>query len=270
MSNLGPVDGLPSRRDRKKSATRHALRWAALDLVAERGYAHVTVEEIAEAADVSTRTFFNYFSSKEDAVVGQDPELLLALRADVLGRPADESAFEALQAVLRRHVAHIALDAGGVAGENDAARVAPAEWARRIKAVHADPQLRAAFVTQMAMLERTLAEAVATRLGCDVESDPFPALLAAASMAACRVAVMYWSKGDLSVVSDRSRLSGTPETLATAAFAELAAGLVGTGELVAAFAELRAVRRPAGAPDSSALFRRASDRPPDTRALERQ
>lgn len=56
-------------RERKKFATKEALGRAALDLAVERGLDAVTAESIAEAAQVSTRTFHNYFSCKEDAVL---------------------------------------------------------------------------------------------------------------------------------------------------------------------------------------------------------
>jgi AcrR family transcriptional regulator len=63
MTDLG-------RRDRKKRQTRAAIEQAAVSLVAEAGLSQVTVEAIAERADVTTRTFFNYFADKEDAVLG--------------------------------------------------------------------------------------------------------------------------------------------------------------------------------------------------------
>src|SRR5436309_9326333 len=89
------------RRERKKRETRRALSSAALHLATERGPDQVTIEDIAEAADVSVRTFFNYFSSKEEAIIGVDPEGQAVFAARLLGRPADEPPFEAVRNVFR-------------------------------------------------------------------------------------------------------------------------------------------------------------------------
>jgi AcrR family transcriptional regulator len=62
-------------RERKRAATSRAIQLAALELVAERGLDRVTVEDIARRADVSPRTLFNYFSSKEEAFTGASPAL---------------------------------------------------------------------------------------------------------------------------------------------------------------------------------------------------
>src|SRR6202046_4045696 len=89
-----------SRRERKKLAPRRSLRRVAFDLVAERGFAHVTVEDIAEAADVSPRTFFNYFPSKEAALFGADTGRTEALRLRLIQQSPGETALEALGIVL--------------------------------------------------------------------------------------------------------------------------------------------------------------------------
>ena len=91
----------PGRRERKKLATRQALQDAALRLVADRGLEQVTVEDISEAADVATRTFFNYFSSKEEALLGDAPEKVVTVHRLVADRPATESPLEAVCQVLR-------------------------------------------------------------------------------------------------------------------------------------------------------------------------
>jgi len=114
------------RRDRKKLATRHALRSAALRLVAARGIHHVTVEDVAEAADVSTRTFFNYFASKEEAVIGIDPGQAEHFTQALAARPSDEAPLRALQAVLGELAGQIA------EGEDD--------WLLRMEVVRRIPQ----------------------------------------------------------------------------------------------------------------------------------
>ena len=62
-------------RERKRLATRRAIQFAVLELVAERGLDNVTVDEISRVADISPRTFFNYFTSKEEALIGESPSL---------------------------------------------------------------------------------------------------------------------------------------------------------------------------------------------------
>ncbi|WP_104082507.1 TetR/AcrR family transcriptional regulator [Cryobacterium sp. Y11] len=60
----------PGLRERKRLATRRAIQHAVLTLSRERGIEHVTVEDISRVANVSPRTFFNYFPSKDAALIG--------------------------------------------------------------------------------------------------------------------------------------------------------------------------------------------------------
>ena len=78
-------------RERKKLATRRAIAGAALRLFAERGYEETTISDIAAAADVSPRTFFSYFPSKDDVVFAEMDERLADVRARLADRPGGEA-----------------------------------------------------------------------------------------------------------------------------------------------------------------------------------
>jgi AcrR family transcriptional regulator len=97
-------------RERKKEQTRQALESAALTLFAEKGFDGTTVDEIAEACDVSQRTFFRYYSTKEDVLFADGDERLEALLAEIVGRPADEQPLRAVQAGFLSTVAEYAQD----------------------------------------------------------------------------------------------------------------------------------------------------------------
>ena len=155
--------------------------------MARRGFAHVTVEDIAEAADVATRTFFNYFPSKESAVIGADPEHVELLATKLLARPAGEPPLEALGAVLVDYATNLDEDLDDLGGEGKKA------WFQRFCIVRADPELLGAYAGHMAEIERTLAVAMAERLGTDPYHDPYPALVTATALAAARVTAMCWS-----------------------------------------------------------------------------
>jgi AcrR family transcriptional regulator len=78
---------LPGWRERKKLATRHALSSAALHLAMERGPENVTIEDITARADVSLRTFRNYFASKYEAICAITADRARHIGRRRLGRP---------------------------------------------------------------------------------------------------------------------------------------------------------------------------------------
>ena len=80
----------PNPRDRRRARTQQALRAAARRLFRDQGYANTTVEQIADAADVSPRTFFRYFAAKEDLLLPDLDELFDHIEQGVTARPKTE------------------------------------------------------------------------------------------------------------------------------------------------------------------------------------
>jgi AcrR family transcriptional regulator len=190
ITNAGsapPAEQHSSLRERKKLATRRLLRRVALDLVAERGLGNVTVEDIAEAADVSPRTFFNYFPSKEAALFGDsEPDRAGALRDRVASEAPGEPALSALRMVMGQYAETIADEFRALGGD-------PGDLLRRMKVARGDPQVRGAHAAQTAMIERAITEGLAARLGVSPDVDPYPGVLAAAAIGVVRACTAFWA-----------------------------------------------------------------------------
>jgi AcrR family transcriptional regulator len=175
---MSVVDSKVDRRTHKKLMTYRSLASAARELTLERGLEDVTIEEITDAAGVSPRTFFNYFSCKEEAIVGVEPALLREIAREVESRPANEDPFAALLAVL-------AADE-----DSELAR----RWMIRTELTTRYPQLIPRHMAAVVELERELTDAIATRIGTDPNTDPFPKLIVVWSVATLRATIEWWNE----------------------------------------------------------------------------
>jgi AcrR family transcriptional regulator len=167
-----------SLRERKKARTRDAIQRHALRLFREQGYDATTVEQIAEAAEVSPSTFFRYFPTKEDTVLADDydPMILEAFHA----QPAEVPPVRAL-----RHA--IASVASGL-GEEDRAAIHD-----RLRLSMAVPQVRGAALLNMTATMEMLADAFARRAGLD-RPDFAARTLAGALLGAWMAALFHWEE----------------------------------------------------------------------------
>lgn len=163
--------------ERRRARIRAAIQEAGLDLIARQGFESTSCEQIATAAGVSPATFFRYFPTKEDVVLRDDYDPLIA---DVVrARPARERPVTAF----RRAMATM------IAGE-------PREEDRlRARLVTTVPALRARSHEQLLSLRGHLAAAFADRTGAH-EEDLAIQVVAAACAAAVGVAVERWAGGE--------------------------------------------------------------------------
>src|SRR6185503_7238525 len=105
----------PGRRERKKQRTRDALFEAAMELFAAKGYDRTAVHEITDAVDVSERTFFRYFASKEDLVLSFIRDGAAAFAAALAARPAEEEPLTAARHALQSSILDLHSSAGSLA-----------------------------------------------------------------------------------------------------------------------------------------------------------
>ncbi|GII93986.1 TetR/AcrR family transcriptional regulator [Sinosporangium siamense] len=159
-------------REQKKQATRVALREAALRLALQHGPDNVRVDDIAEAAGVSPRTYNNYFSSREQAIVAAvTAERESRVAAALAARPARTRLADALtEAILEQYTEPRDHEA--------------------LLLITTSPTLREAFLDAAAAVEHPLAAAIDQRLGDT--GTPVARVLAASVAAAVRVALQQW------------------------------------------------------------------------------
>jgi AcrR family transcriptional regulator len=166
-------------RERKKQATRQALHDAALRLTLERGLEHLTVEDISAAAEVSPRTFFNYFPGKEQAIIGDD---LFAVEAEQV------TAIMAAAPTVLDGMKDIALTVS--AGTVTRREQVLLRW----QVITRYPALITRMFVRLEEFNAIVASAVAARLGM-APDDAYPQLMAAMTTTGIRVAVQRWTAG---------------------------------------------------------------------------
>jgi AcrR family transcriptional regulator len=180
----------PGLRERKKARTRAAIREHAFRLFREQGYDATTVEQIADAAEVSPSTFFRYFPTKEDVVLQDDMDLLW-LEA-IREQPPEVSPIAALRAGV-----HTAF-----------ARMGEAEWAQLRETTElalAVPAVRGRMLEELARTTQALAEAVAERTGRDPSDFAVRAL--AGAIVGIAMAAWFEVAEDLVDHMDQGRLA---------------------------------------------------------------
>jgi AcrR family transcriptional regulator len=168
-------DGL---RDRKKAKLERALFTEAIRLFDERGYAGTSVDDIAAAADVSRKTFFRHFASKEDVVVRDEARKIAIVDRALANRLPGESVPAAVARSLRALAEYYA-------SEPDVVRALYRLGSR-------EPVLGRRLLEHHATWQLAIARSVGSALGADARTDIRPHVIAAAALAAARLGLSEW------------------------------------------------------------------------------
>ena len=143
----------PGLRERKRQQTRERLTRVAMALFLERGFEATTLDDIAAAADISRRSFFHYFGSKEDVVFAWQEDSTAALIAAVAARPASEAMLAAAENAITAMVRQLE----------------PGEVIAMARLKRDNPALQARDQVKYEKLERALADALSKRAGHKME-----------------------------------------------------------------------------------------------------
>lgn len=186
---MGCHSPAPGLRARRKLRTEQDLLRSGLELFLGRGYGQTTVGDIAQGAEVSERTFFRYFTSKEELVLRPMREVSATFLMEVERRPPGEEPLRAL-----REAGHAVM------------RALPREtmmtYLGALRLMCAEPDVLAAGLRFAAQQQKRLARVLCAREGVDPE-DPRPGLLAGAFHSAWLLAALAWDQ----------RCDGSPQAL---------------------------------------------------------
>ncbi|MBD0422965.1 TetR family transcriptional regulator [Streptomyces sp. TRM S81-3] len=181
-----------SLRERKKIKTRAAIRTAAYGLIREQGYEATTVEQIADRAEVSPSTVFRYFPTKEDIVLTDAYDPVMA--EELAARPADEPWPDSVRYVIRKAIGV------GTGEEPEVTRL-------RTRLMSEVPAVRSRMLESMSVTGRTLARAIAERTGLDPDGLEVR-VVSMSLMGGVLEATHYWAehghRGDLADLVDRA------------------------------------------------------------------
>jgi len=171
-------------RERKKRETRLALSHATIRLALERGFGNVSVEDIAAAANVSERTFRNYFTSKAEAVVATHIERGQRIAETLRERPADESHWDAL---VNAVIAQFEPPPGEVSPPGDG------RYTSALQKLLAEPAVQHEVFRAHATAQDELAVAIAARTGT-ATTDLYPHIVAAVISTGLGTAMTHWTR----------------------------------------------------------------------------
>jgi AcrR family transcriptional regulator len=172
-------DPLPV-RERARRTVRAELAQIARDLFVDKGYDETTIDDLAAAAGMSTRTFFRYFASKEDLVMGKYEIVGEQLAEDLAARPAGEPLWVSLRQVFGRVAEHFESEALGTAA------------VAMEKIVRDHPALNASYLERVSRMQELMLEEARTRTGWRDPADPRTAAIVGAAFSCLIAAWTTW------------------------------------------------------------------------------